>query len=201
MPTYQLYGHELSGNVYKVRLLLTLLGLPFTEQRVDLFAGEASHPSYLALNPLGQVPVLVSDGTSLRDSQAILFFLAERHGAGTWLSSDGSARAETIAWLSLAANELANGPAALRLAARFNIPVDLERAKVATGRALGLMQAVLSLQPWLMAGTHPTIADIACFPYVALAHEGNVSLTDFPAVLAWCDRIRALPGFVPMEGL
>jgi glutathione S-transferase len=63
------------------------------------------------------------------------------------------------------------------------------------------MQATLAQQPWLMPGEHASIADIACFPYTALAHEGEFSLADYPAITAWCDRIRALPGFVGMEGI
>jgi glutathione S-transferase len=106
-----------------------------------------------------------------------------------------------VAWLSLAANELANGPAALRVAARFNRPINIERATTVTKRAFGLMEQTLAKQRWLMPGEHPTIADIACFPYTALAHEGKFSLADYPAIVAWCDRIRALPGFVAMEGI
>jgi glutathione S-transferase len=63
------------------------------------------------------------------------------------------------------------------------------------------MEKTLAVQRWLMPGDHPTIADIACFPYTALAHEGNFSLADYPARVAWCDRIRALAGLVPMEGI
>jgi glutathione S-transferase len=70
-----------------------------------------------------------------------------------------------------------------------------------TQRAFKLMQATLAAQPWLMSGDRPSIADVACFPYTALAHEGNVSLDDYPAVIAWCGRVRSLPGFVGMEGV
>lgn len=201
MKTLKLYEHELSGNAYKVRLFLSLLGLPFAAERVDLAKGEGQQPQYLAISALGQVPVLVDAGEALRDSQAILFYLARNHGNGRWIADDPLGQARTIAWLSLAANELANGPAALRVAVRFKRPVNTDWASVVTQRAFGLMQSTLDHQPWLMPGEHPSIADIACFPYTALAHEGNVSLADYPALLAWCDRIRALPGFVGMEGV
>jgi len=197
----QLYEHELSGNAYKVRLFLSLLGLPFAARRVDLFSGSGQKPEYLAINPLGQVPALIDGELKLRDSQAILFYLARRYGAGQWLADDAVGQAQTIAWLSLAANELANGPAALRVAVRFKRPVNIEWATAVTKRAFGLMDRTLAAQPWLMPNPHPSIADIACFPYTALAHEGAFSLADYPAVVAWCDRIRALPGFVGMEGI
>ena len=201
MGTLKLYEHELSGNSYKVRLFLSLLGVPFTAERVDLFNGGGQRPEYLAVSALGQVPALVDGDEALRDSQAILFYLARTRGSGRWLADDPLGQARTVAWLSFAANELANGPAALRVAVRFKRPVNIDWATAVTQRALKLMQSTLWRQPWLMPGEHPSIADIACFPYTALAHEGNVSLADYPAVIAWCDRVRALPGFVAMEGI
>ena len=153
-----------------------LLGLPFTAERVDLFKGAGQHPDYLAISAMGQVPALVDGGDALRDSQAILFYLARTRGNGRWLADDPLGQARTIAWLSFAANEMANGPAALRVAARFKRPVNIDWATAVTQRAFKLMQATLSGQPWLMPGDHPSIADVACFPYAALAHEGNVSI-------------------------
>ena len=201
MSALKLYEFELSGNSYKVRLFLSLLGVPFTAERVDLFQGAGQQPEYLAISAMGQVPALVDGEEALRDSQAILFYLARTRGNGRWLADDALGQARTIAWLSFAANELANGPAALRVAVRFKRPVNVEWATAVTQRAFKLMEATLSRQPWLMPGEHPSIADVACFPYSALAHEGNVSLAGYPAVVAWCDRIRALPGFVGMEGV
>jgi glutathione S-transferase len=201
MTELKLYEHEVSGNSYKVRLFLSLLGLPFAAERVDLFKGAGQQPEYLAISAMGQVPALVDGGDALRDSQAILFYLARTRGNGRWFAADPLGQARTIAWLSFAANEMANGPAALRVAARFKRPVNVEWATAVTQRAFKLMQATLAGQPWLMPGDHPSIADVACFPYTALAHEGNVSLAEYPAVVAWCDRVRGLPGFVGMEGV
>lgn len=196
-----IYEHELSGNAYKVRLFLSLLGVPFSARRVDLSAGEGQKPEYLAINALGQVPAVIDGGQKFRDSQAILFYLARRYGNGRWLAQDVVGQAHTIAWLSLAANELANGPAALRVAVRFKRPVNTDWATVVSKRAFGLMERTLETGSWLMPGPDPSIADIACFPATALAHEGDFSLADYPAVVAWSDRIRALPGFVGMEGI
>jgi glutathione S-transferase len=196
-----LYEHELSGNSYKVRLFLSLIGKPFDATRVDLAGGGGQRPEYLAINPFGQVPAITDGGEALRDSQAILFYLARRYGDERWLPRGPAQEARALAWLSLAANELNNGPAALRVAVRFKRPVDRAWATIVTKRAFGLMESTLAKQPWLIAGEHPTIADVACFPYTALAHEGDFSLADYPAITAWCDRIRRLPGFVAMEGI
>jgi glutathione S-transferase len=199
--TITLYEYELSGNSYKVRLFLSLLGKPFDAVRVDLFKGEGQQSEYLAVSAMGQVPALVDNGEALRDSQAILFYLARRYGGGRWLPENPLQQARTLAWLMLSANELANGPAALRVAVRFKRPINVEWATTVTRRAFSLMEKTLGAQPWLMPGEQPTIADVACFPYTALAHEGNFSLAEYPATRAWCDRIRALPGFVTMEGI
>jgi len=200
-PDLVLYEHPLSGNSYKVRLLLSLLGLPFRAVTVDLFAGAGQKPEYLAVSALGQVPAITDGSESLRDSQAILFYLAQRYGQGRWLAADPLGQARTLAWLSLAANEMANGPAALRAASRFKRAIDAERATAIARRAFALMQGTLAAQPWLVPGAHPSIADVACFPYVALAHEGGLALGEFPALGPWCERVRALPGFVGMEGM
>jgi glutathione S-transferase len=196
-----LYEYELSGNSYKVRLFLSLLAKPFQAVRIDLLAREGQKPEYLAISALGQVPALVDDGEALRDSQAILFYLARKYGGGRWLADDPLTQARTLAWLTFSANELANGPAALRVGVRFKRPINVEWSTNITKRAFGLMQKVLAAQPWLMPGEHPTIADIACFPYTALVHEGNFSLAEYPALTAWCNRIRQLPGFVAMQGI
>jgi glutathione S-transferase len=92
MSTLKLYEHEVSGNANKVRLFLSLLGLPFTTERVDLFNGAGQKPDFLAISALGQVPALVDGDDPLRDSQAILFYLARKYGQGRWISTIRSAR-------------------------------------------------------------------------------------------------------------
>jgi glutathione S-transferase len=87
------------------------------------------------------------------------------------------------------------------VAVRFKRSIDTAWATVVTQRAFKLMESTLAGQPWLMPGKQPSIADIACFPYTALAHEGNLSLDAYPAIVGWCDRIRALQRFVGMEGI
>jgi glutathione S-transferase len=76
----KLYGHELSGNSYKVKLLLSLLALDYEWIKVDLMVGAHKQPEFLALNPFGQLPVLVDGNTVLSDAQAILVYLARQYG-------------------------------------------------------------------------------------------------------------------------
>ena len=195
----RLYGMALSGNAYKVRLLLELLGLRYEEIPVDLRAGENRTESFLALNPRGQVPTLVDGEVTVWDSQAILVYLARRYGEA-WLPAEPVPMAEVMQWLAVAENELLFGLARARAAVFFGRDFDLASCQ-AYGRAgLEVLEQRLAGHEWLAAG-RPTIADIACMPYAALSHMGEVPLDDFPSVRAWIDRIRALPGFIAMDGI
>ena len=195
----KLYGMALSGNAYKVRLLLELLGVEYEEIPVNLRTGENRAESFLALNPRGQVPTLVDGEVTVWDSQAILVYLARRYGQ-EWLPTEPVAMAEVMQWLAVAENELLFGLARARAVVFFGRDFDLASCQ-AYGRAgLEVLEQRLAGHEWLAAG-RPTIADIACMPYAALSHMGEIPLDDFPSVRAWIDRVRALPGFIAMEGI
>ena len=195
----RLYGAPLSGNAYKTRLLLELLGLEYEETVVNLQTGENRAGSFLALNPRGQIPTLVDGEITVWDSQAILVYLARRYGEA-WLPLEPAPMAEVMQWLALAENELLFGLARARAVKVFGRDFDLASCQ-AYGRAgLKVLEKRLAGHEWLAAGK-PTIADIACMPYAALSYMGDIPLDDFPSVRAWIDRIRALPGFVAMEGI
>lgn len=198
----KLYDVELSGNCYKARLFLALLGQAYERVPVDFMAGEHKSPGFLRLNPLGQVPVLDDGGLILRDSQAILVYLARKLGGEAWLPTDAAGMAEVTQWLSTASNEIANGPATARLHQLFKIDTGVpgELAQERARRILNTLEQHLSQRTWLAMG-RPTIADIACFPYVALAPQGGVPLDPYPAIGAWIERVKALPGFVGMPGI
>ena len=194
-----LYGTPVSGNAYKARLLLSLLGLEFEEIDVNLMSGENRTESFLALNPRGQVPVLVDGEATVWDSQAILVYLARRYGEA-WLPADPVAMAEVMQWLAVSENELLFGLARARAVLHFGRDFDLPSCQ-AYGRAgLKVLEQHLAGNDWLAAGK-PTIADVACMPYAALSHMGGIPLDDHSAIRAWIDRIRALPGFIAMEGI
>ena len=197
----KLYGHELSGNSYKVKLLLALLELDFEWIKVDLMAGEHKQPEFLALNPFGQIPVLVDDETVLADAQAILVYLARRYGGDAWLPIEALPLAQVMRWLSTTTGEIRQGPESARLYHRFRLKsINLERAEQRAAFILGQMNEHLAHHDWL-ALSRPTIADVAAFPYVALAPDGKIDLTPYPQVLAWIERVKQLPGFVGMAGI
>lgn len=197
----KLYDLTLSGNCYKVRLFLSLIGQPVELIPVDLLKGEHKQPAFLALNPRGQVPVLLDADVRVVDSQAILVYLARRYADEAWFPHDPQRQADTVGWLSFAANEIHHGPATARLGRLFGVPIDTALAENRALAAMQLLEQQLSEHVWLASTDTPTIADVAVYPYAALAGEGGVDLDPFPAVMAWCARIRALPGYVGMPGL
>jgi len=196
----KLYDLALSGNCYKVRLFAALAGIPLEIVAVDFLAGEHKRAPLIELNPWGELPVLVDGEVVLRDSQAILVYLARRYAGDTWLPAEPAAMAAVVQWLSTAANEVQNGPCAARLVDKFGYALDKADTLRRAARILPLIDARLADHDWL-ALDRPTVADCAVFPYVALAPEGGVALDDFPHIRAWIARVRALPGFVPMPGL
>lgn len=196
----QLFDIERSGNCYKVRLMLSLLALPYDTVPVDLPGGAHKQPEYLRINPLGQVPALVDGDVRLRDSQAILVYLARRYGGEVWLPGEPEPLALVTQWLSFAANEIANGPGLARAVIRFKRDFDLGRAQAQGRHVLTFLDQHLSSRAWLELD-RPTIADIACYPYVALAPEGEVPLDGYENVGAWISRIESLPDYIGMSGL
>lgn len=196
----KLYNFELSGNCYKVRLLCALLGVPVEITDMDLPGGEHQRSSHIERNAFTQIPVLEDNGVTLRDSQAILIYIARKWGGDTWLPADAVSLATVAQWLMVAENEIARGPGDARLHDKFGRAVDIDVAREKEHRLLAIMDAHLARNEWLALG-HPTIADIACMPYIAISHEGGVTLERYPAVQAWINRIKKLPNFIPMPGM
>ncbi|WP_043228466.1 glutathione S-transferase family protein [Pseudomonas sp. CF161] len=191
------YNFPRSGHAHRVELMLSLLGLPVETLLVDLAQGAHKQPAFLALNSFGQVPVIDDQGVILADSNAILLYLAQRYGQGRWLPSDPVGAARVQRWLSVAAGPLASGPATARLITVFGAPDDAPQVIARSHTLLKVFEQELAPKAYL-AGAEPTIADVACYSYIAHAPEGNVSLADYPQVRAWLARIEAWPGFVPM---
>jgi len=201
-----LYDYMLSGSCYKVRLFLSILGLDYESKLVDYFPGRRHRePDFLELNPLGQLPVLADGEVILRDAQAILVYLATKYDAGgSWYPDEPAARGRTAMWLAFAGGELMSSSAA-RLHDMLGYPGDIEQLRAEAKRAFRILDDHLTDQEfedleWL-AAAHPTVADIACFPYVALGNDGGIPLDDYPAICRWLRRVMALPGFVDMPGI
>ncbi|APB34778.1 glutathione S-transferase domain-containing protein [Gloeomargarita lithophora Alchichica-D10] len=197
----KLYGHELSGNSYKVRLFLEILQISYEWINVDLMQSAHKSPTYLAINPFGQVPTLVDGELQLGDAQAILVYLARQYGGDGWLPREPVALAQVIRWLSITAGEVRQGPESARLYHLFGVTsINIERAYQRSQFILTQLDQHLKTHSWLEMA-HPTIADIAIFPYVALARDGQVNLDDYPHILTWIERVKQLPNFTPMTGI
>ncbi|NMZ43373.1 glutathione S-transferase [Pseudomonas oryzihabitans] len=192
----KLYHLPLSGHAHRAVLFASLLGLAPEMVEVDLAAGEHRTPAFLALNPFGQVPVLEDDGVIVADSNAILVYLAKKLGRTDWLPEDPAGAAAVQRWLSVAAGELAYGPAAARLITVFGSRLNPEEVIARAHVLLARLEVHLANRDWL-AADHPTIADVALYSYLAGAPEGNVDLAPYIAVRAFLQRLEALPGFVP----
>lgn len=194
----KLYHHPLSGHSHRARLFCALAGLPLDLVELDVLKGAHKSADYLKLNRFGQVPLLDDDGTLVPDSNAIMIYLAKKYDRGEWLPEDPLGAARVQRWLSVAAGQIAFGPAAARLVtvfgAKFNPDEVIQRAHA----ILRLLDAELQERDWL-AAAQPTIADIALYSYVARAPEGNVDLSAYGNVNAWLRRIENLPGFVPFQ--
>lgn len=157
---------------------------------------EQKTEAFLKMNPFGQVPVLEDEGTVIADSNAILVYLAARYGNANWLPQDPVGAAKVQRWLSVAAGEIASGPATARIINLFNKPTDPADAIARAHRILGLIDGTLEGSEWIAAGW-PTIADVALYSYIARAPEGNVDLAPYGNVKAWLARVEALPRFQP----
>lgn len=197
MTTLKLYDLDRSGNCYKVRLLLSMLGLAYERIATDSTAGETLTAEFKRLNPRGQIPVLIDAETVIWDSMAILVYLARRYGDERWLPADPLGETRVMQWLAVSENELLYGLARARVTVLFDRPFDLAQCHRDAEPGLAAMEQRLGAASWL-AADRPTIADIACYPYVSLAGEGDFSLEPYPAVKAWLERVEGLPGWVPM---
>jgi len=196
----KLYDVELSGNCYKIRLFAALAKIPMELCPVDLTAGEQMREQFLTLNPWAQVPLLVDGDVVLRDSHAILLYLAARYGTPEWWPSDAASQGRVMQWLSTSAGEIQSGPASARLVEKFGYNLNKPDAVRRSESILRLIEGHLTRNEWLELG-RPTIAECAVFPYVAWAPEGSVSLEPYPAIRAWIARIKLLPGFLPAPGI
>jgi glutathione S-transferase len=197
----RLHSAPKSGNGYKVRLLLGLLGKELEVVNYDTKGGETHTAEYLEnVNPDGKVPVLeLDDGTMLAESGAILLYLAE----GTpFLPADKVERAQVFRLMFFEQYSLLLYLSRPRLWRMWKVELTPQRQAELDGyfeqgyRALGVMERYLEGREFFVGG-RPTVADVALYAYPRLCHEGGYDLEDYPTVRAWMDRVAALPGYVP----
>jgi glutathione S-transferase len=196
--TMKLYHTDYSGHSHRVRLFLSLLGLPYEAIPIDLRANEQKSPEYMKLSPLGQVPTLVDGDVVVSDSTAALVYLAKKFdNTGRWLPNDPQGAAAVQVWLATAAGELFRGPATARAIKVIGRKADYAAAKSCAEQLFQWLQSVLADQTWL-AADHVTIADIAMYTYVRVADEGELDITPYPAITRWLADVEQLAGFEPM---
>jgi glutathione S-transferase len=196
-----LYGDLDSGNVYKVRLLLALLGIPYCRVDTTQNRGEPQTPEFRAINPIGKIPTVVfDDGRMLSESGAILFYFARDTAL---FPADIWDQANVLRWMFF--EQYSHEP---YIAVNRHWKLHLsqaEQAKLAQRiadnhrrgeQALSIMEQQLDGNDWLAAGRY-TIADIALFAYTHTAEEGGFDLGIYPGIREWLDRVAAQPGHLP----
>ena len=191
----KLYDFLPSGNCYKVRLLLTQLGIPFERIDVDILKGESRKPEFLSKNTNGRVPVLETEsGQFLAESNAILFYLS----ADTdFFPKDVFEQAQVLQWLFF--EQYSHEP--FIATSRYWISIlkkaeeyreSLQQKREPGYAALAVMEKHLTHHNFFVAERY-TIADIGLFAYTHVADEGGFDLSQFPAIQAWMKRVQAQP--------
>ena len=201
-----LYNYDLDENSYKVRLALSILKIGHETIAVNAFPGkEQETPDFLAMNPMGKLPILKDGDLTLFGAEAILAHLARsRDASGRWLPSEGAGFAQVMQWLVFAAGDLSVATRA-RANALFGTPGDESVLRGGARRAIGAMEDAMTVngfsgQDWF-TGREPTIADVALFPAFALSRDFGIDHDEYPALRKWARRFRAIPGFLTMPGI
>ena len=189
----KLYASDNSGNSWKIRILLSLLDVPC--ERIDLdFFGKREHkaPWFQKINPRGQVPAMEIEGQHFWDSTAQLVYIARQWGGEQWLPTDPLGMAEVMHWMAFAQNQVQTGLQSARGIVLKLKRGDLEEPQRHGLMALKILNEHLQKHEWLAVG-RTTIADIACYPYVAKSPEGDFDLPAYPHVVAWLRRCEGVP--------
>ena len=197
---YKVYGDYNSGNCYKIKLMLNLLGTQYEWVPVDILKGETETEAFLAKNPNGKIPVLeLEDGTCLWESNAILNFLAE---GTTYLLTEPRLRTQMLQWQFF--EQYSHEPTlAVARFIQFYLGLPEERMEEyhslhrRGNKALKVMEQQLLRTPFLV-GDNFSIADIALYAYTHVADQGGFDLAQFPAIQAWLARVKQQPGYVGM---
>ena len=197
---YKVYGDYKSGNCYKVKLMLNLLGIPYEWIDIDILKGDTQTPEFLAKNPNGKVPVLeLEDGTCLWESNAILNFLAD---GSEFLPTEPRLRTQVLQWQFF--EQYSHEP--YIAVARFiqlylGLPEErLEEYRKLQKRgykALDVMEQQLARTPYLV-GDHYSIADVTLYAYTHVADQGGFDLSGYPGIQAWLQRVASHPRHVGM---
>lgn len=197
----RLYEFSSSGNCYKIRLLLTQLGIPFERIEIDILKGESRTPDFLQKNPNGRIPVLeIEPDKFLFESNAIMFYLSEKTA---FFPTDKLERAQVMQWLFF--EQYSHEP--FIATSRFWITIlgkaddyreALNQKREPGYAALKVMERHLEKHQFFV-GNRYTIADIGLFAYTHVADEGGFDLTGFPAIQTWIEQVKNQPGYLSIK--
>lgn len=198
----KIYGDVFSGNCYKLKLACAILSIPHEWIAVDILKGESLTESFLAMNPVGKIPVLeTNEGEFLSESNAILYYLAR--DSKLW-PEEKVAQTRVLQWQSFEQYSHEPNIAVARFILHYLKMPDERKAeyqsKLKPGhRALNTMEKTLSESPYLV-GNNCTIADISLYAYTHVAHEGGFDLGNYAGINGWLKRIVSMDGYVGMDG-
>jgi len=205
----ELYDYDLSGNCYKIRLILSFLNLDYISKKIEFYPSE-EHKSeiFLKINPLGQLPVISDGGLILRDAQAILVYLASKYDkTNKWYNvNDPEMLGSVSQWLAFGDSITGSASAARLHDTLFYHNFNIDKCRETAHSQFRILDEHLFFQEelgcnWICKGGCPSIADIACFPYVALSEEGGISRMSYPAIRRWMDRFKRIDNFIVMPGV
>ncbi len=195
----RLYDYLISGNGYKVRLLLHQLGIPFQRVELDITRGETRTAEFLRMNPNGRIPLLeLEDGTFVAESNAIVWYLA---GGTPFLPDSRVQQAQALQWMFF--EQYSHEPyiAVVRFWAHTRTlaehGAEVERRRSLGYQALDVMERHLGDCAFFVGGAY-SIADIALYAYTHVAEEGGFSLARYPRLCAWLARVRSQPNYIPI---
>lgn len=204
MDKLVLHEDPRSGNCYKIRLTAALLGIAMERIPYDILKGETRTPEFLrTVNANGRIPVLQVGNRFLPESNAACWYLAED---SQLLPDSRFERADMLRWMFFEQYNHEPNIATLRFWLLFvgerNLS-EVQRSQIPIKRAAGeaalaVMEEHLASREWLVGGD-ASLADIALFSYTHVCEAGGFRLDDYPAVCAWLGRVKALPGYVPMD--
>lgn len=201
----KLHGLEVSGNTYKAQLLMNILNIDYQSIPVDIANRQHKTEYFLALNPRGEFPVLEDGSQFIWDSQAILIYLARQYGGINWYPDNPIDMALITQWLTVANGDIFNSLAKARSMLKFSYPGDLDTYQRNGTSLLKMINHHLKSQQenncnWI-ATQYPSLADIACYPYIALCEEGGISLSEYSAIHKWIGHVQNIEGYIKMPGL
>jgi glutathione S-transferase len=201
-----IYDTQRSGNAWKVRLLAGLLNIDLSRRTLSIDRGDLDHRSFRELSPLRQVPILVADnGEIICESMAILFRLSQ---GSPWWPRELEEQTRVLTWLSFEQERHMKPLAQLRLHLALRKDkspddYDMRLRRIEAQEALFILEAQLRKQQnaaaqWVATPTHPSIADVALYPYSRLANMGGIDIIEYPHISQWLERMEALPGYQPL---